>query len=99
MSDAGSTHSSIETSATSQTGEVSTPPGQSPPRQVERQATFAGNKPRPLRLVQDQAVASAEEKEKAAAKRGTWYGWATGAMKTLGKDGDGAGAEVQAGKE
>lgn len=95
ISDAGSSHSSTETSATSHTGEVSTPPpnGQSPPRQLERQATFAGNKPRPLRLVQDQASASAEEKSarEKAEKRGTWYGWAMN--KVIAKDGEEAGKE------
>lgn len=95
ISDAGSSHSSTETSATSHTGEVSTPPpnGQSPPRQLERQATFAGNKPRPLRLVQDQASASAEEKSarERAEKRGTWYGWAMN--KVIAKEGEETGKE------
>ncbi|KFY54269.1 hypothetical protein V496_07277 [Pseudogymnoascus sp. VKM F-4515 (FW-2607)] len=88
-SDGGST-TSTETSHTSHTGEVSTPPpGNSPPRAMDRQATFAGNKPRPLRLVQDQAETTAK-----ADKRASWMGWA---MNAVGKKEDGTGGE--AGKE
>jgi hypothetical protein len=42
---------------------------------VDRQATFAGNKPRPLRLVQDQAETTAK-----ADKRASWMGWAMNAV-------------------
>lgn len=55
-------------------------PSMSPPRsERERKeggggATFAGNKPRPLRLVQENAAA--QEKEN---KRASWIGWAWGA--------------------
>ncbi|KFX86729.1 hypothetical protein V497_06906 [Pseudogymnoascus sp. VKM F-4516 (FW-969)] len=88
-SDGGST-TSTETSHTSHTGEVSTPPpGNSPPRVMDRQATFAGNKPRPLRLVQDQAETTAK-----ADKRASWMGWA---MNAVGKKEDGSIGE--AGKE
>ncbi|PQE04743.1 M serotype protein [Rutstroemia sp. NJR-2017a BBW] len=63
-----------ETSSLSgDSGEVSTPPGNSPPR--EKTTTFAGNKPRPLRLVQDK-----EEEDKTKAKRGSWMGWAFGGV-------------------
>jgi hypothetical protein len=87
-SDGGST-TSTETSHTSHTGEVSTPPpGNSPPRAMDRQATFAGNKPRPLRLVQDQAETTAK-----ADKRASWMGWA---MNAVGKKEDGTG---EAGKD
>lgn len=51
---------------------VSTPPSQSPPRsQPERVTTFAGGKPRPLRLVQENQDAVKDN------KRASWYsGWA-----------------------
>lgn len=85
-SDVGST-TSTETAQTSHTGEVSTPPaGNSPPRAVERQTTFAGNKPRPLRLVQDQETTAKAD------KRASWVGWA---MSAVGKKGD----DGEAGKE
>lgn len=88
VSDGGSTTST----ETSHTGEVITPPpGNSPPRLLERQAqaTFAGNKPRPLRLVQDQAETTAR-----ADKRASWMGWA---MNAVGKKEEAGAAE--AGKE
>lgn len=72
-----------ETSSISgDSGEVSTPPSQSPPR-GERQTTFAGNKPRPLRLVQDQTetirkVSDGAADEDKKAKRASWMGWAFG---------------------
>lgn len=52
---------------------VSTPPSQSPPRsQPERVTTFAGGKPRPLRLVQENQDAVKDN------KRASWYsGWTT----------------------
>ncbi|CAG8972481.1 hypothetical protein HYALB_00001171 [Hymenoscyphus albidus] len=75
-----------ETSSTSgDSGEVSTPPSQSPPRGGEKATTFAGNKPRPLRLVQDQNESmrktSAELEDEKRAKRASWIGWAFGAKK------------------
>lgn len=71
-----------ETSSTSgDSGEVTTP-GNSPPR-PDKQTTFAGNKPRPLRLVQDHPEnvrkVSGEEDDKKA-KRASWMGWATSAF-------------------
>jgi hypothetical protein len=69
-----------ETSSTSgDSGDVSTPPSNSPPR-AEKATTFAGNKPRPLRLVQenpDQRKASDEETKN---KRASWMGWAQSAF-------------------
>ncbi|KAL2118624.1 hypothetical protein VTJ04DRAFT_8284 [Mycothermus thermophilus] len=50
----------------------------SPPRShhhTEKNTTFAGNKPRPLRLVQENAEAQA-----AANKRQSWVGWAASAF-------------------
>lgn len=79
-----------ETSSTSgeSVGDVGTPPSMSPPRserdRAEKGATFAGNKPRPLRLVQENA---APEKEN---KRASWIGWAWGGAGS-GKKEDGGG--------
>lgn len=70
-----------DTSSTSgDSGDVSTPPSNSPPRAREEKATtFAGNKPRPLRLVQDQNEnRRMSEDESKAAKRASWMGWAFG---------------------
>ncbi|TVY53430.1 hypothetical protein LCER1_G005312, partial [Lachnellula cervina] len=70
-----------ETSSMSgDSGEVSTPPSQSPPRVIaEKATTFAGNKPRPLRLVQDQTERkTSAEIEEQKAKRASWMGWAFG---------------------
>lgn len=67
-----------ESSSTSDSGDVSTPPSNSPPR-AEKATTFAGNKPRPLRLVQDHPEnrkVSGDEDNKA--KRASWMGWAFG---------------------
>lgn len=65
-----------ETSSTDgESGGVSTPPSNSPPR-LEKATTFAGNKPRPLRLVQDQADSMQNEDKKN--KRASWMGWAQG---------------------
>ncbi|KAH6675472.1 hypothetical protein B0J14DRAFT_364146 [Halenospora varia] len=69
-----------ETSSTSgDSGEVSTPPSQSPPRHgAEKATTFAGNKPRPLRLVQDHPESmrktSADLEDDKRAKRASWMG-------------------------
>lgn len=72
-----------ETSSVSgESGEMSTPPsGNSPPRSSrgsmpeshhppEKMITFAGNKPRPLRLVQENNDAIKTEN-----KRASWFGW------------------------
>jgi hypothetical protein len=62
-----------ETSSTSgDSNELTTPPSQSPPRiPHEKTTTFAGGKPRPLRLVQENPDAV-----KAENKRASWMGWA-----------------------
>ncbi|KAF4977168.1 hypothetical protein FZEAL_6276 [Fusarium zealandicum] len=60
-----------ETSSLSgDSGEMSTPPSQSPPRShTDRHTTsFAGGKPRPLRLVQENQEAVSKEN-----KRSSWY--------------------------
>ncbi|OAA42241.1 hypothetical protein NOR_05090 [Metarhizium rileyi] len=56
---------------------TSTPPSQSPPRShSDKQTTFAGGKPRPLRLVQENQDAVKDN------KRASWYtGWSWGAKK------------------
>ncbi|KJZ76286.1 hypothetical protein HIM_04368 [Hirsutella minnesotensis 3608] len=67
-----------ETSSLSgDSADISTPPSQSPPRsQSDKQTTFAGGKPRPLRLVQENPDALKEN------KRASWYqGWGWGAKK------------------
>ncbi|KAI9743102.1 MAG: hypothetical protein M1818_003397 [Claussenomyces sp. TS43310] len=64
-------------SSSIESGDVSTPPSNSPPR-PEKTTTFAGNKPRPLRLVQDQSEARLEEDKKN--KRSSWMGWAFNAV-------------------
>ncbi|KAM7207609.1 hypothetical protein V8F20_002087 [Naviculisporaceae sp. PSN 640] len=59
-------------------GDVTTPPSLSPPRSHhEKATTFAGNKPRPLRLVQENADVAAKDN---ANKRQSWIGWATTAF-------------------
>jgi hypothetical protein len=69
---------SESSSISGDSGEVSTPPRDSPPR-AEKATTFAGNKPRPLRLVQDHSdtrrISGEDEK---ANKRASWMGWAFG---------------------
>ncbi|POR34689.1 Uncharacterized protein TPAR_05119 [Tolypocladium paradoxum] len=70
-----------ETSSLSgESGEISTPPSQSPPRShSDKQTTFAGGKPRPLRLVQENQDAVKDNKD---SKRASWYtGWSWGAKK------------------
>lgn len=67
-----------ETSSLSSMGEVTTPPSTSPPRsekETNQKTTFAGGKPRPLRLVQEN---SEKKDEDAAGKRASWFGWAIG---------------------
>jgi hypothetical protein len=51
---------------------TSTPPSQSPPRShSDKQTTFSGGKPRPLRLVQEN-----QDLVKDINKRASWYsGW------------------------
>ncbi|KAH7358945.1 hypothetical protein B0T11DRAFT_319905 [Plectosphaerella cucumerina] len=69
-----------ETSSTSgDSADVSAPSSQttSPPRgqhHVEKPTTFAGNKPRPLRLVQEAEAVKTDT----ANKRSSWMGWASG---------------------
>jgi hypothetical protein len=66
----------MKSESSSDSGEVTTPPSQSPPR-AEKATTFAGNKPRPLRLVQDHPENRREEDKN---KRASWMGWAAGAF-------------------
>jgi len=79
-----------ETSSTSgESGEVTTPPSNSPPR-AEKATTFAGNKPRPLRLVQDhpenmRKVSDSIENDPKA-KRASWMGWAFGKKDEVGTE-------------
>ncbi|KAK4158570.1 hypothetical protein C8A00DRAFT_39281 [Chaetomidium leptoderma] len=59
----------------------------SPPRSVhhhEKSTTFAGNKPRPLRLVQENAEANAAAN---ANRRQSWVGWAASAFAAKKEDG------------
>ncbi|KAK2603687.1 hypothetical protein QQS21_004161 [Conoideocrella luteorostrata] len=58
---------------------TSTPPSQSPPRShSDKQTTFAGGKPRPLRLVQENQDAVKDGSN----KRASWYsGWSWNAKK------------------
>ncbi|KAK0720916.1 hypothetical protein B0H67DRAFT_208062 [Lasiosphaeris hirsuta] len=58
-------------------GDITTPPSQSPPRHHEKSTTFAGNKPRPLRLVQENSDQSGASN---ANKRQSWIGWASAAF-------------------
>jgi hypothetical protein len=63
-----------ETSSTSgDSADVTTPPSQSPPRTHEKATTFAGGKPRPLRLVQENPDAVKTD----PSKRASWMGWAS----------------------
>lgn len=68
-----------ETSSLNSSGDATTPPSSSPPRseketeKAEKRTSFAGGKPRPLRLVQENV-----EKEETANKRASWFGWAIG---------------------
>lgn len=58
-----------ETSSMSgESGELATPPSQSPPRHGDKATTFAGNKPRPLRLLQ-------EHEPPKDNKRASWINW------------------------
>jgi len=68
---------SESSSISGDSGEVSTPPRDSPPR-AEKATTFAGNKPRPLRLVQDQAENRRVGGDEDKSKRASWIGWAFG---------------------
>ncbi|KAL2204205.1 hypothetical protein CC79DRAFT_1278040 [Sarocladium strictum] len=69
---------------------VSTPPSQSPPRsQPERVTTFAGGKPRPLRLVQENQDAVKDN------KRASWYSGWTAAWNKKQEEGAGPGPQQQ----
>lgn len=71
---------SESSSISGDSGEVSTPPNVSPPRgqeRTEKTTTFAGNKPRPLKLVDSARKAS----DDATNKRASWMGWAFGGKK------------------
>ncbi|KAH6609540.1 m [Trichoderma cornu-damae] len=70
-----------ETSSLSgESGDISTPQSQSPPRShSDKQTTFYGSKPRPLRLVQENPDAV---KDNNANKRSSWIsGWGWGGKK------------------
>ncbi|KAI1389560.1 uncharacterized protein F4822DRAFT_204927 [Hypoxylon trugodes] len=72
-------------SAAEGTTATATTASQSPPRtngSAEKNTTLAGNKPRPLRLVQENNAAN----EHAGNKRSSWMGWAQSAWGK--KDGD-----------
>ena len=66
---------SESSSISGDSGDISTPPSQSPPRsQSDKGTTFAGGKPRPLRLVQENPDAVSKEN-----KRASWIsGWSWG---------------------
>jgi hypothetical protein len=64
---------------------------------IQRQSTFAGNKPRPLRLVQEQTEADRQATQN---KRASWMGWMGSAIAGVGakkgdEAGDGGGGGVQ----
>jgi hypothetical protein len=71
---------SESSSSSGESGDVTTPPSQSPPRAQEKATTFAGNKPRPLRLVQDHPENRRASGEEGAGKRASWIGWASAAF-------------------
>jgi hypothetical protein len=75
----GGKTSETSSTASGESGDVTTP-GNSPPRPVEKSSTFAGNKPRPLRLVQENPETARKISDNIAednkAKRGSWMGWA-----------------------
>lgn len=71
----GGKTSETSSTASGESGDISTPPSNSPPR-AEKATTFAGNKPRPLRLVQDHTESIREDDKKN--KRASWVGWAQG---------------------
>jgi hypothetical protein len=71
---------SESSSSSGESGEVNTPPSHSPPRVQEKATTFAGNKPRPLRLVQDHPENRKVSGEEGAGKRASWMGWASAAF-------------------
>ncbi|KAL2158219.1 hypothetical protein VTH06DRAFT_4539 [Thermothelomyces fergusii] len=97
-STSGDTASVVSTTGAGADG-VSTPPSQgSPPRSAhhhhEKTTTFAGNKPRPLRLVQEKAEAAAH-----ANRRQSWVGWATALVGKRDDSGSGGGVFGEAIKE
>jgi hypothetical protein len=68
---------SESSSSSGESGDVTTPPSHSPPR-ADKATTFAGNKPRPLRLVQDHPENARKiSGEEGAGKRASWMGWAS----------------------
>lgn len=65
----------MRSETSSESGDVNTPPSVSPPRPHEKATTFAGNKPRPLRLVQERPKPGGEEGgNKRASWMGGWFG-------------------------
>jgi hypothetical protein len=99
-STSGDSVSAATPTTTTTAGEVSgTPPSMSPPRErPEKSTTFAGNKPRPLRLVQEKEEASAAAAN--ASKRQSWVGWAASAFGAKKEDvGAGAGGAGEVIKE
>lgn len=83
-SETSSTSGDESVANASSSGDVTTPPSQSPPRAHhqagagDKATTLAGNKPRPLRLVQENADAKSAD---TAAKRSSWVAWAFGNKK------------------
>lgn len=70
-----------ETSSISgDSGEVSTPPSQSPPRGAKEKAprSFTGGAPKPLQLVADHPENTRKSSAENASKRGSWMGWLNG---------------------
>lgn len=66
---------SESSSISGDSGDITTPPSQSPPRPGHGdKATFGGNKPRPLRLLQEHPESAKPD----ANKRASWIGWASG---------------------
>lgn len=80
---------SESSSSSVDSGEINTPPNQSPPR-AEKTTTFAGNKPRPLRLVQDHPENARQVSGEN--KRASWMGWAS---QMIGKNAEGGGESIR----
>lgn len=82
-----------ETSS-NESGGVTTPPSNSPPR-AEKATKFTGNKPKPLRLVQDHPdTVKEDERNKAKSNRASWMGWAQEKLVGVGVMKDEIGADV-----
>ena len=81
-SETSSDTQSIRSSITGYGREDMSTPSHSPPRSHHEKpaTTFAGNKPRPLRLVQENAAAeeAARQQQAQQNKRTSWIGWAFG---------------------